>query len=855
MSATLTAQSVRRQGTRSTSVSTSPFWSTGALVLAERLGSGPGGLDAELARARLEEVGPNVISARAKKGAIRAFLGQLANPLAWLLLFAVVVSTFAREWTDAIVVVAILLFGATLGFVQERRATYALEALEARIALRADVLRAGIPTEVDARVVVPGDVVVLSAGSLVPGDGVLLEAKDFFVSEAVLTGEPYPVEKTPGVAPADAPLAARRNTVFAGTSVRSGMAHALVVGTGRATEYGRIAARLTLAPPETDFDHGIRRFGQMLTRVMLVLVLFTTAVNVLGHKPAIDSLLFAIALAVGLAPEMLPAVIAINLARGANDMAKHGVIVRKTSAIESFGSMDVLCTDKTGTLTEAKVTLEGAVGPDGRPSTRVLELGLANAALQTGLTNPLDEAILAYARNARIAQRAVKIDEVPYDFVRKRLSVVARFAGEQGPPVLVTKGALGAVLDACDLDDDARASLMARADALGAEGTRVLGVASRRVPPRASYGKEDEVGLVFEGMLEFVDPPKTGAAEAIRDLQRMGVDVKIVSGDARAVAVHLAKVVGIPADRVITGAELARLRDEALWHAAERTGVFAEVDPNQKERVISALRKTGHIVGYMGDGVNDAPALHAANVGISVEGATDVAREAADFVLLRQDLAVLRDGIREGRTTFANTLKYLFTTESANFGNMVSMALAAAFLPFLPLLAPQVLLNNFLSDVPAMAIASDDVDPEHLERPRRWDIALVRRFMIAFGLVSTAFDLLTFGLLAWLVQANAAQFRTAWFVESLLTELAVALVVRTRRRFWASRPSRLLLGMTMAVAIAAFVLPYTAVGALVDLEPLPFSTLAIVVLVTALYVGVVELVKPIFFARFERRPS
>jgi Mg2+-importing ATPase len=835
------------------------FWSLPAAALVRELGSSERGLSTEQASARLEEVGPNELSEGRDAGPVRAFLAQLSNPLAWLLLFAVGVSSLAREWTDAAVVLGILLLGATLGFVQERRASSAIAALRARVALRCEVVRDGRAATIDARRIVPGDVVRLSAGSLIPADGVIIESNDFFVSEAVLTGESYPAEKAPGITAKDASLARRTNCVFQGTSVRSGMARVLIVKTGGATEYGRIAARLALRPAETDFDHGIRRFGQMLTRVMFVLVMITTAANILGHKPPVDSLLFAIALAVGLAPEMLPAIVAVNLSRGARDMAARGVIVRKLSAIENFGAMDVLCTDKTGTLTEGRVTVREAVDPRGAPSARVLELAGVNASMQTGMANPLDDAIVEHARRLDVASLARKMAEIPYDFARRRLSVVARFAAT-GEILLVTKGALDRVLQICDrvrtadlgeqeLDDGARAAIRASADAAGAQGVRVLGVASRVVPERAGYTKDDEAHMIFEGTIELMDPPKAGVAEALRDLRRLGVDVKIVSGDARAVAAHLASAVGIPAARVVTGSELLHLKDEALLYVAERAGVFAEVDPNQKERIILALRKTGHVVGYMGDGINDAAALHAADVSVSVEGATDVAREAADFVLLRRDLLVLRDGILEGRVTFTNTLKYLFTTESANFGNMVSMAIAAFFLPFLPLYASQVLLNNLFSDVPAMAIASDEVDPEHLERPCRWDMAFMRRFMISFGLLSSVFDLLTFGVLLWIVRAQPPEFRTAWFVESLFTELFVALVVRTRRPFYRSRPSRWLVGLTAAVAVAALALPYTPLGALVELVPLRATLLVVLFSITLLYVASVELMKRVFFAR------
>ena len=730
----------------------------------------------------------------------------------------------------------------SLGFEREKRIVYFMAIDKCRF----------------RRKVVPGDVLLLSAGTLLPADAVLLDAHDLTVSQAILTGETFPVEKTPGPSAPDAALVARGNVVYQGTSVRSGVARAVVVKTGADTEYGRIAATLSLRAPETDFERGVRRFGHLLTRIMLVLVMFTFASTVLAHKPAVEALLFAISLAVGIAPEMLPAVIAINLSHGARRMAERGVIVRRLASIENFGAMDVLCTDKTGTLTEGVVALGGFLDPDGAPSPRVLTLAAANARNQKGLANPLDDAITQRAEAEGLRTEAMeRVDEVPYDFVRRRLTVAVR---RDDGVTLITKGAFAKVLEVCEamrqgdavvpLDAGLRAALLERAAGFGREGVRTLAVATRAVEAKDGYTRDDERAMVFEGTLCFFDRPRADAAEALRALAALGVGVKVITGDSREVAVHLAATVGLPVEVVLTGAELQHTHDEALWHLAARATVFAEVDPNQKERIILALRKTGHVVGYMGDGINDAPALHAADVAVSVDGAADVAREAADFVLLRRDLGVLRDGIVLGRSTFANTLKYIFTTESANVGNMLSMAAAAAFLPFLPLLASQVLLNNFLSDIPAMAIGTDAVDPDQLERPLRWNLRELRDFMLSFGALSSAFDLVTFGALLWMARASAPTFRTGWFLESLLTEVTVALLVRTRRPFYASRPSRLLLGTSVAVAVATVTLVYTAPGRWFGMVPLPAPTLAMLLAVTAAYAMAVETLKRSFFRRF-----
>jgi Mg2+-importing ATPase len=633
-----------------------------------------------------------------------------------------------------------------------------------------------------------------------------------------------------------------------GTNVRSGFARLLVVRTGAATEFGAIARRLVLRPPETEFDRGIRHFGYLLLSAMLAMTLLVFAGNVLLGRPAVETLLFSVALAVGLSPELLPAILTVNLARGAQVMARHGVLVRRLSAIENLGSMDILCTDKTGTLTEGVLELEGAYDHSGRPSPGVLDLAACNAALQTGLPNPLDEAIL---RSRPVVAPAQKVGEIPYDFVRKRVSVVAR----RGEGVrLVTKGAFARVLDACTrtsdgtaLDEGRRRALQERCEDWGARGIRVLAVAERPAREQASYTHADESELSFAGFLTFFDRPKDGARKALEDLAGLGVAVKLITGDSRAVAQHVAAAVGMRGARVLTGSDLDRLHDDALWHAAPATDLFVEVDPNQKERIIRALKRTRHVVGFLGDGVNDAPAMHAADTSLSVDQAVDVAKEAADFVLLERDLDVIRRGVQEGRRTFANTLKYILATTSANLGNMVSMAVASVVLPFLPLLAGQVLLNNFLSDIPAIGLAGDNVDPEQVDRPRRWDMRFIGRFMIAFGAVSSVFDFLTFGVLLFAWKAAAPLFRTAWFVESLLTELLVALVVRTQRPFFRSRPGRLLLLATAAVTALAFAVPYLPRADVLGFVRPPPALMAVLASIAVGYVLATELVKRPFY--------
>jgi len=841
---------------------TASYWSRPADEMLAAMGSSRDGLSAGDAAERLQHHGPNLVAEDRQRKVLRLFLDRFRSPLILILIFAALVAVVVHDWLDALVVLGIIIISAVLSSIQEYRASNAVEKLRRRVAAKATVLRDGHAQVMSIEAVVPGDVVQLSAGSLVPADGILLEAKDFFVTEALLTGETFPAEKQPGLVGENAGLAERSNCVFMGTSARSGTATALIVHTGRETAYGQIAGTLALRPPETELDRGLRRFGGLLISVMLTVVVTVLAVNILLHRPTIDTLLFAMALAVGLSPELLPAILTVTLARGAQNMAKLGVIVRRLNSIENLGSMDILCTDKTGTLTAGIVQLDGALGSDGQQSEKVLRLSYANSRLQTGLANPLDDAIVTRAETAGLSIAGYqKLDEIPYDFVRKRMSVLLA-TREPGDTVLITKGALQNVLEVCDrvekdedvefLDDATRSALMDRFAAWSEQGYRVLGVAQKSLSSRAICKRDDEQEMVFAGFLLFFDPPEPGVRTTLDALRRLGVELKIITGDNRLVARHVAEAVGLSVGRIVTGPELAQMKDEALWHLAPGVTLFAEVDPNQKERIILALQKMGHVVGYLGDGINDAPALHAADVGISVDKAADVAKEAADFVMLERGLGVVQQGIDEGRHTFANTLKYIFITTSANFGNMISMAMASMFLPFLPMLARQILLNNFLSDVPAMGIAGDNVDREWASTPHRWDIRLIRRFMISFGLLSTVFDVVTFGVLVYLVRGSPELFRTGWFVESLLTELFILFVLRTYRPFYKSRPGRWLLWSALAVVVLTVLLPFLPFAALFGFVPLPAPVMAAVLGITAVYVVVSELTKQVFYARATR---
>ncbi len=775
---------------------------------------------------------------------------QLKSPLVLLLLGASAVSVAVGENTDAAVILAIVLIGAGLGFTQERAANRAVEKLLELVQTKTRVLRNGVELEVTVDDVVVGDLVLLDAGALVPGDGKIESSKDLHVDEATLTGETLAVEKEVGDDDPSAPIRERAHALFHGTHVVSGTARVRMVAVGDDTELGKISARLDTAPAPSDFERGIDRFGVLIAKVTALLTVLILFANVALHRPILESFLYSLALAVGLVPELLPAIVSVNLARGAKRMAEAQVIVKRLASIEDFGSMDVLCTDKTGTLTEGKARIERTVNCRGEDDARVLRLAAINATFETGLANPIDEAL----RGAGVdTSGASKLDEAPYDFVRKRMSVLVE---ESGVVRLITKGAVSNVLDVCSIALDAtgaprplaelRAEIDATFHSLSERGFRCLGVAERVLEGTRVANATTEHDLVFVGFLALFDPPKEGTAQTLATLAGLGVKLKMITGDNREVAASVARQVGITSPNVVTGRELRETSDQALAKKCQGADVFAEIEPNQKERIIVALRRAGHVVGYLGDGINDAPALHAAHVGVSVDTAADVAKEAAQIVLLRHDLAVLIDGVKLGRATSENTLKYIYITSSANFGNMLSMAVAGIFLPFLPLLPKQILLNNLLSDLPAVTIAGDRVDDEHVAQAHRWDPAAIGRFMVLFGLISSAFDLLTFGTL-WMLSARHAEFQSAWFVESLLTEIAILVVMRTRRPFWRSQPSRMLVVSVVGVGAVALALPY--LPGPFGFVPLRLELVAALLGITAAYLMTSELVKQRFFAR------
>jgi P-type Mg2+ transporter len=837
------------------------YWHHSPDEVLAALGGSAGGLASAEAEARLLRAGPNQLGKRRRTNALRLLLEQFTSPIILILVFATLLSAFLGDRVDAAIILAIILLSGLLGFWREFSAGKAVDELLALVQVEAEVRRDGRLVSLPLEQIVPGDVVRLSAGDLGPGDCLILQSNELLVDESTLTGEAYPVEKQPGVLDEETPLAQRTNCVFSGTHVASGSGEVVVVRTGAATELGRISKGLARKPPQTAFERGLTRFGMMLVYATASILVVIFAINIALHRPFVDSLLFSLSLAIGITPQLLPAIVNISLAAGARRMARAKVIVKRLDAIEDLGSMDVLCTDKTGTITVGTVAIAKATDVEGHDSEHVLACARLNARFQAGFGNPIDAALLAGAPAGDDSVR--RLDEVPYDFRRKRLSVLV---AERDGSLLITKGAVPSVLAVCDsaeLPDgktvpigDARERIDALVSDLSNQGYRILAVARRPLGSATNVGAEDETAMTLCGFLAFLDPPKPGIEKTLAELGKLGIELRIITGDSRLAAAHVAEAVGLDGRRVVTGPEIEHLDDEGLLELAEEAHVFAEVAPEHKERIIRSFHRAGHSVGFLGDGINDAPALHAADVGISVNTGVDVAKQSAAVVMLEGGLDPIVVGVQLGRQTFANTEKYAFTTISANFGNVISMAVASGVLPFLPMFPRQILLTNFLTDVPSTTIADDRVDPERYERPQSWDISFVRDFMIVFGLVSSVFDFITFAVLRLGFDAGATLFHSGWFVESVMTELTVLLVLRTQRPFFRSRPGNALVASSLAIGALTLALPYTGgLAHLLGLEPLSATLQLTLLAITAAYVLTAELVKRVFYRHRVRRTA
>jgi P-type Mg2+ transporter len=826
------------------------FWSIPARALLDRLSTSPAGLSRMEAEDRLARDGPNTVAEPPRLDIVRKIARRFAEPLVAILLVAAAISGATGDLGSFGIIVTVIVLSIGLDLFQEHRAERAAEALKRSVAVHADVRRDDVVTAIPVDQLVPGDVVELRAGDLVPADGIVLEGRNAHANEALMTGEPYPADKYPGPCNATTPPEAF-NALFAGTSIVSGEAIMLVVATGKATRFGGIAAALGSREPPTAFKRGIHRLGLMILRLTIFLTLFVLLMNLAFARPVLESFLFAVALAVGLTPELLPMIMTVTLARGALRMVGKRVVVKKLAAIHDLGAMDVLCTDKTGTLTEARIALLRHPDLDRVDSERVLMLAAVNGRFETGIRSPLDEAIASRAVKLPLDGWS-KLDELPFDFERRRISVLVEKDQDR---ILIVKGAAEEILaraksvDGSDgrvlpVDERTRASLQEMERNEAAQGNRVLAVAWKPMPlDRSQLLPEDECDLVVSGFCVFVDPPKPHAAEAIARLEGAGVRVKILSGDGPAVVRHVAGALGMPVGGLITGAEVAELSDAALAARIEEIDLYARISPDQKTRIVLALRQRGHTVGFLGDGVNDAPAIHAADVGLSVEGATDVAREAADMIMLVRNLNVIADGVEEGRRTFANILKYVRMATSSNFGNMLSMALASIFLPFLPLTPIQVLLNNLIYDLSEIGIPFDRVARSEIATPRAWDMGEILRFTAVMGSLSSLFDMATFAILVFAFAAPPDLFRTAWFLESIATQILVIFVIRTHGPAWTSRPHPALIATSLTALAGALILVVSPAAATLGFVSVSGTVTLTIAVIVAAYLACAEVAK------------
>ncbi len=801
------------------------------------------GLTQAEASRRLAQYGPNQFMGKKKLRPLFIFLSKFKSPLLILLVAAAVISGLLGSHFEAGVIIVIVFVSALIDFINTYKSAKAAEELQERVSITAAVYRNGELKERDIREIVPGDLVALEAGDLVPADATLLEAKDLFVNESVLTGESLPVEKD--AATAGVP---ETRTVFLGTSVVSGKGLALVVATGMRTKIGSIAHELQRPEVPSEFEKNLKDFSLFIFRTTLFLVLAVILLNIFVIKrDMLQIFLFAVAIAVGLTPELLPLIVTSNLAKGALRMSKDGVIVKKLAAIHNLGSIDVLCTDKTGTLTEDRITLIKYVDGAGKESDEVLFWGYLSSRNLTGVRGVLDHAIEAY-KKIDIASWE-KVDEVPFDAERRLESVVVK-KGEE--TVLIAKGAPEEILkNAHGLGEAEKEKIVHEYEALSSDGFRVLGLAIKKVPfKQTSYGKADEAGLSFMGFLAFLDPPKRTVKDTLAKMAKHNVAIKIITGDNFLVTKKIAEEIGLPITGALSGDDLAKLDEHQLRLAVEPANIFTRVTPEQKESIIRALRENGHVVAYMGDGVNDVLSLRAADVGISVQNAVDIAKATADIILMKKGLREIIEGVVEGRRTFANTFKYLMMALSSNFGNMFSMPIASVFLPFLPMTAPQILLNNLLYDSSQLAIPFDNVEEEFLARPKKFDIGFMKSFMIIFGPLSSCFDFATFGMLFFVLHVTASGFQTGWFLESIATQTFVVGIIRNRGSFWKTKPSWELVSGTIGAVAVAWIIPYSFLGAPFGFTKLALSTLALIILIVVAYLFAVEWAKKYFYRRY-----
>ena len=831
------------------------FWSYDTKDILNSLDTCPEGLSSKEAKNRIDKLGENTIGKKKSASKLMIFISQFKNPITMILIFAAFLSIFLHDYSDGIIILIIIILSAFLSYRHESKASDAIKKLLSSVSVTSSVLRNGKFQELDNSKLTVGDIISIQTGDMMPADCLLLDANSLAMDESSLTGETFPIEKLPEKVPPNTVLSKRRNSLWMGTHVISGSGKAVIVNLAKDSEFGKIASSLSEKDSNMYFEKGIKNFGKLILHVTTILIGLIFIFNIILDKPFLESFMFALALAVGLTPQMLPAIISVNLSKGAKRMSEQGVIVKKLNVIENFGSMTIMCSDKTGTITKGKIKLDSAIDFKGKESETLKTLAAINSYFQEGYKNPIDKAILEECTKDFSGYK--KLFEIPYSFENKLLSVVVKTGDEfSNNNMMITKGALENIIEVCDRYeksekstgslDEIKTKIFSLFDRYSNQGFRVLGVAYKNIEG-TDFENEKAGGLIFKGLLLFIDPLKDNVKNVIKEMNDLGVSLKMITGDNRLIAKNIGGQIGLNPEKIIVGEELDSYSLSQLAKKVLGIDIFAEISPNQKEKIILAYKQRGEIVGYMGDGINDSPAIKEADVGISVNTAADTAKDAASIVLLKNSLEVLVSGIKEGRRTFVNTLKYIFVATSANFGNMFSMAGASLFLKFLPLLPKQILLTNLLTDLPSLQIASDSVDENWLKKPVKWDMKFIKRFMIVFGLTSSVFDFITFAVLLILFNANEKLFQTGWMLESVVSAVVVMLIVRTARPFFKSKPSRNLLIAIVGVIVALIAIIYSPINSYLGLTSLPAKAFASLLTISFVYAMAVELLKKSFY--------
>lgn len=832
------------------------FWSYDLNDILRQLNTGKDGLSSREAEGRIDKYGQNILEERKSSSNIEMFINQFKNPIIIILIFAAVLSIFLKDYSDGIIILIIIMISAFLSYNHESKANNAVKKLLSSVSVKSSVLRDGKFEEIDNAMLTVGDIINVKTGDMIPADCLIIEENSLSMDESSLTGETFPVEKNPQRISADTALSNRKNSLWMGTHVISGSGKAVIVNLAKDSEFGKITASLDEKDSDTDFEKGIRDFGNLILHVTTLLIGLIFVFNIILDKPFLESFMFALALSVGLTPQMLPAIISVNLSQGAKRMSEQGVIVKKLNAIENFGSMTVMCSDKTGTITQGKVKLDAALDCNGKKSDNICKLAAINSYFQEGYANPIDKAILD--ANTNDFSKYEKLFEIPYSFEFKLLSVMVRTDRDfSGRNIMVTKGALTNVLDVCETYEssdktgggieEVKSRILDLFDKYSSQGYRVLGLAYKFIEDGTDIQKQKAEDMVFAGLLLFIDPLKDDIKDVVAEMNRLGVSLKMITGDNHLIAKNIGSQIGLDPEKVLLGEDLDSYSLSQLNKKVLDIDIFAEISPNQKEKIIMAYKQAGEIVGYMGDGINDSPAIKQADVGVSVNTAADTAKDAASIVLLQNSLKVLISGINEGRRTFINTLKYIFVATSANFGNMFSMAGASLFLNFLPLLPKQILLTNLLTDFPSLQIASDSVDEDWLKRPVKWDMKFIKKFMVLFGITSSVFDYMTFAVLLFIFKADEGLFHTGWMLESIISAMVVMLIVRTARPVLVSKPSNRLLIAIMGVAVVLLAIIYSPINSYLGLIDLPIKALLALLGVSFLYALTAEILKKSFY--------